>query len=69
MRKSIYTDHLNTASSQSSLAAKMTRVARFIGLALYMVDPVYGPADPALIAEYSSGPASERERLQRRSTV
>lgn len=61
--------HLNPAFARSCVAATVTRVARFVGLALYMVDPIYGPADPALVAEYSSGPTSARKRQQRRSTV
>jgi len=44
-------------SAQSTASARFSWFVRYVGLALYMVDPVHGVCDPELVSEYASGPA------------
>jgi hypothetical protein len=67
MRKSNYTGRLEPASIRRAGMAQLTRIARYVGLALYMVDPVHGAAEAALVAEYSNGAAPAPECEPRES--
>lgn len=67
MRKSTHTGWIEPASARRAGMAQLTRIARYVGLALYMVDPVHGAAETALVAEYSNGGAPGPEREPRGS--
>ena len=60
MRKSNHTGWLEPASICRAASAQLTRIARYVGLALYMVDPVHGAAEAALVAEYCGGTRSTK---------
>jgi len=49
-------------SAPPAATARFSWFFRYVGLALYMVDPVHGVCDPELVSEYASGPAPKRER-------
>jgi hypothetical protein len=51
-------------SAHPAATARFSWFVRYVGLALYMVDPVHGVCDPELVSEYASGPAPTRERLR-----
>jgi hypothetical protein len=66
MRKSIHSESSRStgptpASAQSTATARLSWFVRYVGLALYMVDPVHGAYDPELVSEYANGPASKCE--------
>jgi hypothetical protein len=51
-------------SAHPAATARFSWFVRYVGLALYMVDPVHRVCDPELVSEYASGPAPTRERLR-----
>jgi hypothetical protein len=67
MRKNNHTGWLEPAFVRRAGMAQLTRIARYVGLALYMVDPVHGAAEAALVAEYSNGARLTPEREPRES--
>jgi hypothetical protein len=72
MRKSIHSESgVSTrpilASAQSTATARLGWFVRYVGLALYMVDPVHGAYDPELVSEYANGPAPKCELARQRS--
>jgi len=72
MRKSIHSEssrstRLTLASAQSTATARFSWFVRYVGLALYMVDPVHGAYDPELVSEYANGPVPKCELARQRS--
>jgi hypothetical protein len=72
MRKSIHSEpgastQLTLASAQAIATARLGWFVRYVGLALYMVDPIHGVCDPELVSEYANGPSPKRELPQQRS--
>jgi hypothetical protein len=72
MRKSIHSKSGTSTrptltSAQSTASARSSLFVRYVGLALYMVDPVHGVCDPELVSEYASSPAPKCELPRRRS--
>jgi hypothetical protein len=72
MRKSIHSEssrstRLTLASAESTATARLSWFVRYVGLALYMVDPVHGAYDPELVSEYANGPAPKCELARQRS--
>jgi hypothetical protein len=53
-------------SAQPAATARFSWFVRYVGLALYMVDPVHGVCDPELVSEYASGPALKCELPRQR---
>jgi hypothetical protein len=71
MRKSIHSEpgasnRLTSVSAQSTAAAQLGWFVRYVGLALYMVDPIHGVCDPELVSEYANGPSPKHELPQQR---
>jgi hypothetical protein len=58
---------LTLASEQSTATAQLGWFVRYVGLALYMVDPVHGVCDFELVSEYAHGAAPKCELPQHRS--
>jgi hypothetical protein len=67
MRKCTHTGWREPASACRSGITRLTRIARYVALALYMVDPVHGAAEATLVAEYSSGGRRDHECKPRES--
>ncbi|SAK65622.1 hypothetical protein AWB81_02593 [Caballeronia arationis] len=67
MKNSIYSGRLDPDAARSAVVVQLARIARYVGLALYMVDPVHGAAEALLVAEYSNGAAPMPEREPRES--
>jgi hypothetical protein len=53
-------------SAQPAATARFSWFVRYVGHALYMVDPVHGVCDPELVSEYASGPALKCELPRQR---
>ena len=72
MRKSVLSEpgastQPTLASAQAIATDKLGWFVRYVGLALYMVDPIHGVCDPELVSEYTNGPSPKRELPQQRS--
>ncbi len=70
MRKSIHSESgaspRPTLDSPQTATARLGWFVRYVGLALYMVDPVHGAYDPELVSEYANGPAPKCELPRQR---